>query len=161
MRMSRFLCSASWIPTFLGHDTDNCVLVNKLHRLQTTFVDSRHRVDAPHPTLPIGRSVQQRSLEVSIQLGIQFAIVAKENTNCPVCIDGSNLEVCSKRMLHKVSVIGRHLKTIRATDLHQCLEAGIAGDRMRQLLGKFQDVARSMEVGVKECLTAGDLGDMP
>jgi hypothetical protein len=101
-----------WIPTFLGHNADNCVLINKLHRLQASFVDSRHRVDAPHPTLPVGGSVQQRSLEVSIQLGIQFAIVAEENTNCLVCINGSDLEIGSKRMLHKVSVIGRHLKTI-------------------------------------------------
>lgn len=160
MRWSRNLWPVFGIPTFLGHNADNRVLVNKLHRLQASFVDGRHRVDAPHPTLPVGGSVQQRSLKVSIQLGIQFAIVAKENTNCLVCIDSSNLEVGSKRMLHKVSVIGRHLKSIRATDLHQCLEAGVTGDRMRQLLGEFEDVARSMEVGVKECLAAGDLGDM-
>lgn len=128
MRMSRNLWSVCWIPTFLGHNADNCILVNKFHRLHAPFVDSRHRVDTPHPTLPVGGSVQQRGLEVSIQLGIQFAIVAEEDTNCLVCIDSSDLEVGSKRVLHEVSVIGRHLKTIRASDLHQCLEAGVSGD---------------------------------
>lgn len=98
--------------TLLGNDRYYGILINVFHCLHATLIDRCHDVDTADPTLAISRSIEQRCLEVRIELGIELSVVAKDNSDGLVRIDASDLEVCTQSMLHEVAMVRRHLEAI-------------------------------------------------
>lgn len=146
--------------TLFGNSINHSVLVNELHSFHAALIYRGDHVDTPDSSLAISGSIQQRRLEMRIQLGVKLAVIAEKNTKCLIRIERANFQVRAKRMLQEVPVIGRYLETVRAADLQQCLIARFALDRVRNLLRQLQTISRCMEVTVEESLSPGNSGDV-
>lgn len=140
--------------TLLSNDCHNSILIDKLHRLHAAFIDSSHHINTPDPALTIRRSIQQGGLEVSIQFGVQFPIVAEENANSFLRIDAANLEIGTQSMLDKVAMVRGNLKAVGAPDLHQTLITRLSSNGVGQLLPHLENITRRVEIGVEEGFAA-------
>jgi hypothetical protein len=99
-------------------------------------------------------------LEVRIQLGIKFTVVAEEHANSLVSINTGNLQISAECVLDKVSVVGGHLEAIRASDFHQGLISSFTCDGMSDFLPQLEEVAWGMEIRVKEGFASGETRDV-
>jgi hypothetical protein len=91
--------------TFFGHNVYDGILVDHLHYFHSTVPNCGNEVYTPHSSLTISSGVEQRSLEMSVQFGIQFAIVAEQDTDRLISINGAHLEVRSERMLKEIAMV--------------------------------------------------------
>lgn len=147
-------------PTLLCDNGNNSILIDEFHRLQTAVIHCSHDVNTSDAPLPVGRRVQQGCLEVSIELGIELAIVTEKDAKRLVCVNATDFKIGAKCMLQEVSMVRSYLKTVRTSDFHQCLVPGLPVNRTRQLPREFQNIAWRMEVGIEEGFSARNFRDM-
>ena len=148
------------VPTFFRDKIDHSILIDESHPLSASLAHAGHDVATSDTTLPAGGGVEKRALEVCVELRVEFPIVVEDNPDRLVGINYAKLQIGSKGVLDEVSVVGRDLETIRATDLHQGLVARLASDGMLDLLGQLEIVALGLEAGVVKGLPTRRCGDM-
>ena len=73
-----------------------------------------------------------------VELGIQLAIVAEQNANGFVRVDGAEFQVGAEVVVEVVAVVPRDLQAVGAADLLQRLIAGVARHGVDELLGEFE-----------------------
>lgn len=127
-------------PTLLCNNGNDSILIHELHRFHTALIHRCHDVDTSHPPLTVGRCVQQSGLEVGVESGIQLPVVTEKNPKRFVRINTADLKIGTKRMMQEVSMIRSYLKTVRASDFHQCLVASLPVNCVRQLLRELQEI---------------------
>jgi hypothetical protein len=91
--------------TFFGHNVYHGILIDHLHYIHSTIPNCRNKVYTPHSSLTISSGVEQGSLEMGVQFGVQFSVVAEQDTNRLIGIDGAHLEVGSERMLKEIAMV--------------------------------------------------------
>ena len=145
------------VLTLLGDHAYDRILVNESHALAGALANAGHRVDAPHAPLTTSSRVQQSTLEVRVQLGIELTIVREQYAQRFVRIHGRELDVGAGRGaagLAEAAVVGSDLQAVGTAHLEQGLVAGLTGDGVAHVEREAQAVARRVEVGEVEGVAA-------
>ena len=142
--------------TFFGNHVQDCILIDELHALRATLADASNCIGTSNSSFTAGSRVKKSTLEVGVEFRVKFAVIAEHDSNRLVLINDAELQVSTEAVLQEISVIGRDLKTIRASDFHQCLIARLPREGMFQFLHDLQTVPWSREIGVEEDFAARD-----